>query len=137
MDLQKLSLFRMMSDKMDWLAQRQQVLSQNVANADTPEYAARDLKPLDFRDVARREKSFQMQLAVTNAAHIRPATNDVGPHPVTETRRPYETSPSGNSVVLEEQLIKVAETAADFQTATKIYSKYLQMFRIAIGRGAT
>ena len=137
MDLKKLTLFRMMSDRMDWLTQRQQVQSQNVANADTPQYGARDLKPIDFKDAARRENSFSMQLAVTNAAHIRPAINDGGKYPVTESRRPYETAPSGNSVVLEEQLIKVAETAADYQTTTQIYSKYLQMMRIALGRGAT
>ena len=135
MDLKKLSLFRMMSDRMDWLTQRQHVLSQNVANADTPRYAAQDLKPMDFKDSASRGSSFSMQLATTNAAHIRPTFGDEGPHDVVKTRRPYETAPSGNSVVLEEQLIKVAETASDYQTTTQLYSKYMEMFRIAIGRG--
>ena len=88
-----------------------------------------------LRDAARRDSSFRMQLAVTNAAHIRPAISDDGTYAVTETRRPYETAPSGNSVVLEEQLIKVAETATNYQITTGLYSKYLQMFRIAIGRG--
>jgi flagellar basal-body rod protein FlgB len=39
----------MISRRMDWLSQRQTVLSQNVANADTPNYQPRDLKTLDFR----------------------------------------------------------------------------------------
>ena len=135
MDLTKLTLFRMMSGQDDWLTQRQQVLSQNVANADTPQYSAQDLKPIDFKDSARRGNTFSMQLATTNAAHIRPTFGDEGPYDVAKTRQPYETAPSGNSVVLEEQLIKVAETAADYQITTQLYSKYMEMFRIAIGRG--
>ena len=43
--------FSMLRERMTWLNQRQDVLSQNVANADTPGYVARDLKPLDFDDV--------------------------------------------------------------------------------------
>ena len=38
----------MLRERMTWLNQRQDTLSQNVANADTPRYVARDLKPLDF-----------------------------------------------------------------------------------------
>ena len=38
----------MLRERMSWLNARQDVLSQNVANADTPGYTARDLKPLDF-----------------------------------------------------------------------------------------
>ena len=41
----------MLRERMTWLNQRQDVLSQNVANADTPGYVARDLKPLDFDDM--------------------------------------------------------------------------------------
>ena len=44
-------LLSMLRTRMTWLHQRQDVLSQNVANADTPGYVARDLKPLDFKDM--------------------------------------------------------------------------------------
>jgi flagellar basal-body rod protein FlgB len=48
MDLPGIGLFRMISQQLHWLGQRQEVLSQNVANADTPGYQARDLQPLAF-----------------------------------------------------------------------------------------
>ena len=35
------AIFGMMSDKMSWLSQRQRVLSQNIANADTPNFKCR------------------------------------------------------------------------------------------------
>ena len=48
MDLQNLTLFQMSEEKMRWLAQRQSVLSENIANANTPDYMPSDLKPLKF-----------------------------------------------------------------------------------------
>ena len=48
MDLQDLPLLTQLRQRMTWLNQRQDVLSQNVANADTPRFVARDLKDLDF-----------------------------------------------------------------------------------------
>ena len=44
MNLPDIPLFAMLRERMSWLNQRQGVLSQNVANADTPGYGARDLK---------------------------------------------------------------------------------------------
>ena len=64
MDLKKLTLFRMMSDRMDWLTQRQQVLSQNVANADTPQYGARDLKPIDFKGSVRSGRGISADVSI-------------------------------------------------------------------------
>ncbi|MEK9647431.1 MAG: hypothetical protein VW547_17980 [Alphaproteobacteria bacterium] len=55
MDLPNPRLFSMTAKKLDWLSKRQIVLSQNLANADTPSYAPRDLKPLGFGDLLRRK----------------------------------------------------------------------------------
>ena len=46
----------------------------------------------------------------------------------------YETSPNGNAVVLEEQMIKVSELQANYQLAANLYQKNLGMLRTAIGR---
>src|SRR5690349_5580690 len=52
MDFSKLPLFSMISQRIGWLSERQKVLAENVANADTPNYKARDLKPQDFAALA-------------------------------------------------------------------------------------
>jgi flagellar basal-body rod protein FlgB len=68
MDFKDLTLFKMATAKMDWSAQRQKVLAQNVSNADTPDYVAKDLKKLDFRRVLN-ETTTPVAVARTNPQH--------------------------------------------------------------------
>lgn len=141
MTIGSLPIIEMMKQRMQWLTQRQQVLAQNVANADTPGYTARDLKQLDFGAMVKRSGPVLTPVA-TQASHIgSPATGSgAGFRPGQATggqivKRPdFETTPGGNSVVLEEQMIKVAETQMDYQAVTGLYSKSLGLIRIALGR---
>lgn len=43
-------------------------------------------------------------------------------------------NPNGNAVSLEEEMIKVADTQAQFQAAASLYSKAMSMMKTAIGR---
>lgn len=136
-----LPILDMMKQRLHWLTARQQVLAQNVANADTPGYAAQDLKELDFGSMVKRSGPVLAPVA-TQAAHMgSPVAGGNGMRPGKATggeivKKPdFETSPSGNSVVLEEQMIKVAETQMDYQTVTGLYSKSLGLIKIALGRG--
>ncbi len=70
MELEKLSLFTVVKKRLAWLARRQEVIAQNIANADTPAYRARDLKPLQFRDMVRNQKP-GISMKVTSASHLR------------------------------------------------------------------
>lgn len=133
MDLGGLPIFKMITTKMDWLARRQRVLAQNVANADTPGYTPQDLEKIDFKDKFRRE-SFRLQLTTTNSDHIQSGIRQTVFGDIQDIRESYETSPTGNAVILEEQLIKVADTAAAHQLATSLYRKNVGLFRIALGR---
>jgi len=133
MDLGTLPVFKMMTTKMDWLARRQRVLSQNIANADTPGYLPKDLEKIDFKQAFRRE-TVRLQLARTDPSHIPSKIQQSSFGDVNEIKKNYETSPTGNAVVLEEQLIKVADTAGAHQLVTSLYRKNLGMFRIALGR---
>jgi flagellar basal-body rod protein FlgB len=131
MDITKLPLFGMISRRMDWLSQRQTVLSQNVANSDTPNYQPRDLKALDFRAELRGQMS-RLAPATTSQSHLASRTIS-GPNR-DEKQRPTETTLSGNSVQLDTEMIKVADTAVDYQLTTNIYRRQLAMLRTAIGR---
>ena len=51
MDLSTLNVFRVATVKMGWLSERQGVLAQNIANADTPDYRAKDLKAPSFSKI--------------------------------------------------------------------------------------
>ncbi|WP_421709138.1 flagellar basal body rod protein FlgB [Algihabitans sp.] len=127
-------LFDVMARKMDWLAQRQKVLSENVANADTPGFKPRDLREGPFERMIRGQLAI-LQPRRTNPEHMTPASAADGPAREHQPRERYETAPSGNAVVLEEQLVKVQQTQVDYQTMTNLYSKHLRMYSTALGRG--
>ena len=50
-NMSDMPLLAMLKQRMSWLSARQNVLAQNVANADTPGYTARYLKPINFEDI--------------------------------------------------------------------------------------
>ena len=131
MNLPDMPLFSMLRDRMTWLHQRQDLLSQNVANADTPGYVARDLKPLNFDDTMRNMTSGG-SLNITNARHI--ALSSQTSSAFEDRAAPdTESSPNGNAVSLEMEMIKVSDTQAQFQAASNLYAKAMTMMKTAIG----
>ena len=134
MNLPDIPLLSMLKTRMTWLNQRQDVLTQNVANADTPGFNARDLKPLDFADEMRKAASPMKsagQLMVTDPHHIGISMSNT-PFDDMEVRD-TEGSPNGNSVSLEMEMIKVSDTQAEFAAATNLYAKTMTMMKTAIG----
>ena len=132
MDLGKLPLFNLLKERMSWLNARQEVLAQNIANADTPDFTPHDLKPMDFRRTM--QELDPVQPLRTNPAHLVGAPGAPQSFRDQAQRQRYETAPAGNSVVLEEQLIKVAETQMEYQMTTNLYRKHVDMLKAAIGR---
>ena len=131
MDLHDLPLFSMLRERMTWLNQRQDLLSQNVANADTPRYVARDLKPLDF-DQLMGAPGAGTAMMTTNARHIALSPSRMGKFEDHETPD-QEFSSNGNAVSLEVEMVKVSDTQAQFQAAANLYAKAMTLMRTAIG----
>ncbi len=134
MDLRKIPLFEMMARRMNWLGARQQVLATNIANADTPGYKPRDVKPLDFAAMANSHMVPAPPLAptLTHAAHLASAATRAGAKQEKD-KHPIETSISGNAVTLEEELMKANQTSSDYEITTNLYHKHLAMIREALG----
>ncbi len=132
MDLKGMTLFEAVKKRMDWLAQRQEVLSQNIANADSPKYRARDLKPYNFKELLRREGA-QLNMVVSGDKHLPGRRKRIRDFSEQQDRRPFETTPAGNSVVLEEQMTKIGENGASYKMATNLYRKHIGMLRLALG----
>ena len=128
-------LFTLISARLGWLSQRQAILGQNLANADTPDYRPRDLRPADFARLIRPvpEPAGRAALARTDPGHLdegRSARIGLGARAADSS---YETTPDGNAVILEEQMAKATATALDYQLTSNLYRKYLGMMRIALG----
>jgi len=126
----KITMFGALKKKMAWVAQRQEVLAQNIANANTPEYRARDLKAFSFKDSVRQQQN-RVRMAVTSGNHLAGQVRRDGQFKEHDERKPYETMTDGNSVVLEEQMAKVGETQISHRVTSEIYKKHLAMIRMA------
>lgn len=133
MDLSKIPLLGMVTKQMDWLNQRQKVIAQNIANADTPEYIPRDLKSLDFAELARHQ-SRRLKMTVSSSKHIEDP--DVREKFRDEQDKEFTSEPSGNAVVLEEQMMLQSQTQVDYELMTRLYRKHVGLLRLAIGRNS-
>lgn len=131
MDLNRLSLFSMFGQRMGWLGERQRVLAENIANADTPGFAARDIKP--FAAMLRKHAP-RLALAQSDPVHATGGAGRAGGIG-TDKVKPAEITISGNTVSLEREMMKAADTAMDYQLVTNLYRKQLGMFRAVLARG--
>lgn len=132
MNLNKLPIFALITQRMAWLAQRQQVLAENIANADTPGYRPRDLTAKSFRAMLQARLP-SLGVKLTQQGHIMP-TRSGGAFRAELASGSIMTAPSGNAVILEEQMIKVSETQSAYRLATNLYRKHVSMIKAAIGR---
>ena len=140
-----LTLMSAMLTKMNWMEERQKVLAQNIANADTLGYQPQDVKPLDFKNLLQSSTSSVSlgtsvsapaagALAVTDPKHIvgGGSAETAGKQPTAEEKSPYETSPAGNAVILEEQLIKMNQNYTDYQFTSNLYQKNMEMLKASL-----
>ncbi|MGE3289992.1 MAG: flagellar basal body rod protein FlgB [Geminicoccaceae bacterium] len=126
------TLFELISGRLAWLGQRQAVLGQNVANADTPGYRPRDLAPADFAALVAGRMESRLEPARTAAAHLPPLAGVAGRFREL-VDRDAELKPSGNGVDLPDQMRRMATTEQEHQLATNLYRRYVGMMRTAVG----
>ncbi|CUH79723.1 flagellar basal-body rod protein FlgB [Tropicibacter naphthalenivorans] len=104
---------------------KQAYSAQNIANADTPGYRAKDIP--EFAKSVR--DSLQGQRA-TRAKHLNGSTG----RSVDFTERRQALDPNGNTVSLEEEMVKAVDAKRQSDRALAIYRSNLSILRSAIGR---
>lgn len=136
MDLKSISLFSSLSQKMTWLSERQKVLAQNIANANTPGYVPRDLKKVSFKaELDQTNATGGLQMQVTDSRHLSGGPATAGNYEIKEQDANFAIStPDGNAVNLEDELIKMSETQMEYATAVNLYRKHVSMMKTAMGR---
>jgi flagellar basal-body rod protein FlgB len=130
MGISDIPIFSMLRTRMQWHQQRQQILSENVANADTPQYRPQDLAEPKFELSA--PGTAPLQMTRTNVAHLAgfgDAASFRGDH------NQYQVRPAGNAVSLEDEMLKIAQNNMDYQAATQLYSRSLGLIKTALGKG--
>ena len=121
-----MGLFDLADRRLAWIDRRQGVLAQNIANANTPGFVAKDLQPF-----AKTLAQALPDLSTTNAMHLTGTGSAGRTDPML---RPTERAPDGNAVSVESQLTKVADTDNAQALVTALYHKYMGLFRIAVGK---
>jgi flagellar basal-body rod protein FlgB len=107
MALTDLTIFSALAQKMRWHQARQGLLAENVANADTPGYRARDLKPFNFEAALGSAPGSDLRMAATEPGHIGAGASGSGPLKAQSTYG-YEVTPDRNAVGIEAQMMQVA-----------------------------
>jgi flagellar basal-body rod protein FlgB len=124
--MEPIYLLSLASRKSEWLAARQATVASNIANANTPGYKAKDLAA--FADVLNQT---QLSLSYTNPNHLTPGGSS-SIDPVKEQKDSWEVSESGNSVGLEEELLKAGEVNRDYSLTTNIVKSFHSMLMAAV-----
>jgi len=112
-------------------SQRIELLAANLANADTPNYLARDI---DFKSAMAAESSMQVGMTSTRAGHINPARMSGGQATVLY-RIPTQPSQDGNTVDAQMEKAAVAETALRYQTSLSFLNMKIRGLKLAITGG--
>ncbi|MFT4254417.1 MAG: flagellar basal body rod protein FlgB [Caulobacter sp.] len=134
-------LFAMLKSRLGYLNERQKVVAQNVANADTPGYQPRDLKAFSFQaslDAQATGSSYNgggggatgpVRMLTTSSGHMTP------PNQPSQWRSPEgadsETTLDGNAVSLEDQMLKMTDARMNYDAAVSFYQRSLAMLRTA------
>ena len=135
MPITDLPILSMLRTRLQWSQQRQAVLAANVANGDTPGYRPQDLAPLTFTTPAQVSAPplTCVSLIRTESGHLGGASQDDTPFQ-SNSERNYEVRPTGNSVNLEQEMMKVAANQMDYQAVTALYTRSLSMLKTALGK---
>lgn len=125
----RIETLRMASSLTAHASERQKLIAQNVANADTPGFRARDLGR--FAETYRSDVATQMR--ATKPQH---ATGLSWGGKAQATDAGGEPAPNGNTVSVEEEMIRTAQARREFDIAVAVTRSSLSMIRTSLGRRA-
>ncbi|MEL7255069.1 MAG: FlgB family protein [Pseudomonadota bacterium] len=130
---EKIEVFKMAHAMARHAGSRHAVVAQNMANADTPGYKARDIA--DFQThlsqmTAQPGRSFDMR--ATRAAHLNMAQTPGTP--AAFERQGAIADPNGNTVSLETEMVHGVNAKRQHDRALAIYQSSMTILRSAIGR---
>lgn len=123
-----------MSRALDLRAYRHQVLASNIANADTPQYKARDF---DFRQALQNAANGRAEgglvLATTSARHIE--GGGAAGMPALQYRVETQSAVDGNTVDMDVERAQIAENAMHYEILSRLVSDRIQGMRSALTSG--
>lgn len=127
--LEKIELFQMAKAMAAHAGTRQAIVSQNIANADTPGYQPRDITP--FSDLVEKEAA-QVAPRATRTGHLHGSASGAGLTIIEDGDG--DRNPNENGVILEEEMLKAVAVKREHDRALAIYRSGLTILRASLGR---
>jgi len=126
------------TQSMKYLAERQRVVAQNIANSETAGFKAQDVEAPDFSALLTTRG---VPHVVPPRVHVTSGMVALGMQPdshgkIVADSDVSEIKPNGNNVTLEDQLLKMGGIQTDFATMTNLYRKQMGLLQAAIGHGS-
>lgn len=127
------SAFRFHQEALNLRARRQEVLSANIAHADTPGFKARDF---DFSStltqaVERGRPSLAMSMATTSSRHL-PGEAQAGAEAELLYRTPTQSSVDGNTVEMDAERVNFADNAIRYELNLTVLNARIKSLLSAI-----
>jgi flagellar basal-body rod protein FlgB len=130
MPITDIPILSMLRTRMEWHQERQRVLAENVANADTPNYRPRDLAPPNFEQALASPGV--LTLARTDSDHF--GGDGGGSEFAADRTLKYEVRPGGNAVNHEDEMMRVASNQMDFDAVADLYTRSLALIKTAVDK---
>ncbi len=127
--MQAVNLFDLAAQQARWLAVRQSAVSSNIANVNTPGFQAKDVEP--FESVL---SGTSVKMAATHPGHLGVSAEEGSrSFGLKEIQSDKAAMPSGNSVDLQQELIKSSEVRRSFELNTGLVKSFNRMLLMASG----
>ena len=128
--MQPIQLFDLASRQASWLSVRQEVVSTNIANANTPKYVAKDVTPFS----AVLDQSAPVRMARTNPGHMTDASQVSDDVDVVKAKLDQEigVQESGNTVGLAEELSKSGEIKRQYELNAALVKSFHRMMLLTV-----
>ncbi|PID77221.1 MAG: flagellar basal body rod protein FlgB [Deltaproteobacteria bacterium] len=125
----------LLGKSLDLRAKNQQVISSNIANAETPGYApARFNFEQDLQDVIERKNA--LQLKTTSRHHLPIVPENLDQINGTITKQPDQTGIGDqNGVNIDEEMIALAKNQLMYEASAKLLRKKFAMLKYAVSEG--
>ena len=119
-------LFDLASRHAQWLSTRQATIAGNIANADTPGFKAKDVEP--FTEVLEKT---QLAMATSAPRHMVIGGTAAEATDVANAES-WAVKDSGNSVILEAELLKAGEVDREFSLNTSIQKSFYRLLMTSV-----
>lgn len=115
-------MFRLHQVALNLRSARQELIASNIANADTPNYKARDIDFASALQGAMQGGGEKLQVSTTAPGHLAGAAGESVMGAPVQYRKPVQPSADGNTVDMDVEQAQFADNALRYEASVRFVS---------------